>query len=179
MTGTLKVRESEWFTGLIAHTMASKKQGKSPFSMFSGLDDIDSSDLSSEEEEEKQEDKKESDSTKLSFISKSETDKDDGNALPPPKDLFEKVDKPDFLKNRSKTDINWDNLVMNDTVLEVDDDLDRSNTNCMPPPESYDSQTEAIPPAIGDPSESGATKRPASSGGCTCITSGLQYIIKH
>jgi len=61
--------------------------------------------------------------------------------------MFETVTKPSFLEARKKKDVDWDKVT---TDKSQEDRANCSNTHAIPPPESYDSQTPALKPTLGD-----------------------------
>ena len=65
--------------------------------------------------------------------------------------LDSKKERPDFLKNKTGNDINWDKLTKDDTVAE--EEVDLSNTHAIPPPQSYEPQTDNLKPTLGDNSD--------------------------
>ena len=130
--------------------MAAKKSARDPFAYFSAGGDLDVSDLSSDEEEQQEETKGTADKQKTpSFISKSENRGSETEPLPKPTDLFEQVSKPIFLKDRTKGDIDWDRIIKDETKPEEEVTADIRNTNSVPPPKSYDPETDALKPTLG------------------------------
>ncbi len=127
--------------------MAQKQKPKDPFAMFSAAVELEGSDLDSEGEDNEAEEASDPSRT-LDFISKPCVN--DGNAeskksLPTPK-LDEKVANS-FAERKINRDVDWDKIVRDDTKDQV---VDTSNTNAMPPPKSYEPQTENLKPTIGD-----------------------------
>jgi hypothetical protein len=61
--------------------------------------------------------------------------------------LFETVTKASFLDVKNKEDIDWDKIV---TSKSEELDVKCSDTHAMPPPKSYDSQSPALKPTLGD-----------------------------
>ncbi len=138
--------------------MASNKP-KDPFKFFNAADGLCDSDFSESEEESDAENREsKNDLVKPNFISKPSENSDNvSQKLPSPK--FESVAKPSFRGN-DKLHVDWDKVVKN-IIPEVDDGLDRTNTHCMPPPKTYEPQTDNLKPTIGDPGGTGSqtTKR--------------------
>ena len=71
--------------------------------------------------------------------------------LPDADKLFSSVKKPSFLDYKScKTDIDWDQLAKSKVQSSAEA---CSNTHTVPPPVSYDPQSAALKPTLGDPHE--------------------------
>ena len=81
--------------------------------------------------------------------------------LPDVGELFTAVKKPSFLdSNSSKTDIDWDKLAKS---KRPSDSEVCSSTHTVPPPVSYQPQSAALKPTLGNPHEAvlKERKRPA------------------
>ena len=129
--------------------MAQKHKPKDPFALFSAAQGLCDSDFSTDDEESDDETaEKDDQSEEPAFISKTSEKELSEASLPSPN--FEKVQKSSFLEDRSKKVVDWDKIVKDDTKTE--DIPDISNTNAMPPPKSYDPQTDKLKPTIGDTS---------------------------
>lgn len=77
--------------------------------------------------------------------------------LPDAEKLFSTVKKPSFLDSKSKnTDIDWDAMAKSKVSVES---VVCSNTHTVPPPVSYEPQSSALKPTLGDPHEALLTDR--------------------
>ena len=139
---------------IIAYTMAQKQKPKDPFVGFLAAEGLCDSDFSTDESASDEETQEKSNETNgPDYISKS-AEKICADALPPPD--FEKVQKPSFLDDKTQKVIDWDKIAKNNTS---EDTVDIKNTNAMPPPKSYEPQTDKLKPTIGDNSGPSNLKR--------------------
>ena len=67
--------------------------------------------------------------------------------LPSAGKLFETITKPHFLEAESKAEIDWEKIISNKSH---EDEIKCTNTNAVPPPQSYESQTPSLKPTLGD-----------------------------
>jgi hypothetical protein len=67
--------------------------------------------------------------------------------LPSAEKMFKSVTKAGFLDVKNKEDIDWDKMI---TSKSEELDVKCSNTHAMPPPKSYESQSPALKPTLGD-----------------------------
>ena len=140
--------------------MAQKQKPKDPFTGFSAADGLCDSDFSTDESESEEETQEKRNSTNgPNFISKS-AEKICSDALPPPN--FEKIQKSSFLDDKNQKVVDWDKIAKNNTNEEM---VDITNTNAMPPPKSYEPQTDKLKPTIGDNSGPANLKRTCSDPG--------------
>ena len=162
-------------TVLSLRDMAQKHKPRNPFALFSAAQGLCDSDFSTDDEESYDETVKNEDKAdEPTFISKSSEKECTNTSLPAPN--FEKVQKPSFLDDKTKRDIDWDKIVRDNTKTE--DIPDITNTNAMPPPKSYEPQTDKLKPTIGDnstPEPPSTTKRnnPNPSLGMWCTSNAL------
>ena len=77
--------------------------------------------------------------------------------LPDADELFTTVKKPSFLNSKScNTDIDWDKLAK--SKMPSDSDVG-SDTHTVPPPVSYEPQSAALKPTLGEPHEAALKER--------------------
>jgi len=80
--------------------------------------------------------------------------------LPDAGELFNAVKKSSFL-NSSKTDIDWDKLAKS---KGPSDSEVCSSTHTVPPPVSYEAQSAALKPTLGNPHEAVLKERKRHAG---------------
>lgn len=90
--------------------------------------------------------------------------------LPDADNLFNAVKKPSFIEsNSSNTDIDWDKLAK--SKMPLDSEVCK-NTHAVPPPCSYEPQSAALKPTLGDPHEKALNERKRHSEGADEDTEG-------
>jgi len=81
----------------------------------------------------------------------------DTEQLPDADKLFSEVKKSTFVdSNASNADIDWDKLAK--SKLPLDSEVCK-NTHTVPPPSSYEPQSAALKPTLGDPHETVLSER--------------------
>lgn len=158
--------------------MAQKSKPKNPFALFSAGHGLSDSDFSSDDEDGNSEKQEATNSDEPTFISKPESKGTDASETSLPAPDFDKVTKCSFVSGEIQKDLDWDKLTKDDTK-EKEETSALSNTNAIPPPKTYEPQTDQLKPTLGATEIGSKRHSDAPPGDGRFFLSSSLYIIEH